>query len=172
VTEYDVRVEELVRHEIARAYPHFQLYAYPFRRSPFESAECATYAFCFIALAKNRTPLGPVLRSRIHRPSVSILSVSFLLLTPTPPPPHFLPRGTGTHCTETHAMHLPRRRHDQLRTRLPLRMHLHRPNRPPRPSPRGDLQPFPRTPLHRHTQRRLLPPRPHPRTHRKGLYYL
>ena len=25
VTEYDVKVEELVRNEIARAYPHFQL---------------------------------------------------------------------------------------------------------------------------------------------------
>ena len=27
VTEYDVKVEELVRNEISRAYPHFQLYS-------------------------------------------------------------------------------------------------------------------------------------------------
>ena len=31
VTEYDVRVEELVRNEIERAYPHFHLLAIPFR---------------------------------------------------------------------------------------------------------------------------------------------
>ena len=29
VTEYDVKVEELVRNEIARAYPHFHLLAVP-----------------------------------------------------------------------------------------------------------------------------------------------
>jgi hypothetical protein len=61
----------------------------------------------------------------------------------------FLPRGTGLRCAS--------RRHNQLRTRLPLRMHLPRPNRSARPSPRGDLQPLPRAPLHRRARRRLLP---------------
>ena len=40
-------------------------------------------------------------------------------------------------------------------------MHFPRPNRPARPSPRGNLQPLPRAPLHRRARRRLLPPYPH-----------
>jgi hypothetical protein len=62
------------------------------------------------------------------------------------------PRHDGTH------RHVPRhRRDDQLRARLPLRVHLAGPDRPARPRPRRDLQPLPRPSLHRRAWRRLFP---------------
>jgi myo-inositol-1(or 4)-monophosphatase len=51
VTEYDVRVEELVRSEIARVYPHFHLLAYRFS-NPFLPPRlnvCFAFALlCFV----------------------------------------------------------------------------------------------------------------------------
>ena len=86
VTEYDVRVEELVRSEIARIYPHFHLLAYRSAVSdPFPPARVLNVCLALVALAKNRTPLGPAHRSRIRRPFVLTLSVRSYIDPPIPP---------------------------------------------------------------------------------------
>jgi fructose-1,6-bisphosphatase/inositol monophosphatase family enzyme len=76
VTEYDVRVEELVRNEIASAYPNFHLYEYSLSAS-WVLNSCLFFCslrYC-IALAKNRTRPGPAHPSQMRRPFSSIPSV-------------------------------------------------------------------------------------------------
>lgn len=106
VTEYDVRVEELVRNEIARAYPHFHLLAIPFRDLLHFFSESADFFFFVYSIGEESYSSGtrPPLTDS---PTFCVDPIGKFpdLLTPTPHhhhnPPSLLPspRDRPTLCT-------------------------------------------------------------------------